>query len=137
MAPSVGGGGGGGGGGEGGRPFPHGLSTELFLLMTVSLVLTVSIQSHTDQAGIPSSCSSLLPPALPSLLHTLCGCSRWRSWWLSWISEGGLALQRPPGFHRSALLLPIDEGPFTIMFGSLGFVVDASATDLDFPVKSC
>ena len=49
---------------------------------------TVSVCYHTDQAGIPCSCSSLQLPVLPSLLRTLCGCSRWRSWWLSWSSEG-------------------------------------------------
>ena len=72
------------------------------LLTTVSVVLTVSIWSHRDLAGLSCSSSSLLPLVLPPLLRTLCGCSQWQSWLLSWMSEGVWALQLPSGFHYNA-----------------------------------
>ena len=116
------------------RPLPHGLSTELLVLMTVSLVLTVSIWSHTDQAGIPCSCSSLLPPMLPSQLHTACGCSRWRSWWLSGLSEGG----RPCSFHQAFTAMRHTPSIWIKAIphksGSRGFI-DVSVIDLVFPAN--
>ena len=113
------------GGGGGGRSLLHGLSTELFLLLTVSFVLSV----HQTKQVI-SSCHLR---CLPCFIHCadvpggeLGGCLG---------CQKGVGLAASIRLSLQCIILPLGEGPSTPKSDSLGFVAEVSGTDLVFPVK--